>query len=74
MKWDRSPAFTAVLKAARGPSKLAKALGITPQSISGWSEVPLHHLNAVSAFTGIPKEKIRPDHFRKTHHQPEGNL
>lgn len=50
-------------KAAGGPSKLAKALGITSQAVSQWRCVPAGYVMAVERLTGISKHKLRPDVF-----------
>ena len=44
-------------------SALAKHLGITRQAISDWPAVPIDRLRDVEKFTGIPREKLRPDIF-----------
>ena len=44
-------------------SKLAQHLGVTRQAISDWPAVPIDRLKEVEAFTGIPREKLRPDIF-----------
>ncbi len=43
---------------------LARHLRISPSTISEWRAVPVHHLGAISLFTGIPREKLRPDIFQ----------
>lgn len=45
-------------------SRLARHLGVTRQAISDWPVVPIDRLKAVEKFTGIPREKLRPDIFR----------
>jgi len=45
-------------------SALAKHLGVTRQAISDWDAVPINRLKEVEQFTGIPREKLRPDIFR----------
>ena len=42
----------------------ARALGLTPGAISQWKRVPVKHLLAVEAATGIPRERLRPDLYR----------
>ena len=44
---------------------LAKHLGVTRQAISDWPAVPIDRLRDVEKFTGIPREKLRPDIFVK---------
>ncbi len=45
-------------------SALARHLGVTRQAISDWPLVPIDRLKEVEKFTGIPREKLRPDIFR----------
>lgn len=55
--------FSEWLKAERGNlTKLADAIGVTYGAIPQWKGiVPTERLFAVSAFTGIPMEELRPD-------------
>lgn len=45
-------------------SELARHLGVTRQAISDWPVVPIDRLKQVEKFTGIPRERLRPDIFR----------
>lgn len=50
------------LKQKRGrQTELARAIGTTPGNICQWKRVPAERVMEVSAITGIPKEKLRPD-------------
>ena len=42
-------------------SALAARLKISPSAISMWEQVPTERVGAVSQFTGIPVEDLRPD-------------
>jgi len=42
---------------------LARHLDITRGAISQWDRIPEERLEAVSAFTGLPKHVLRPDLF-----------
>lgn len=56
--------FKEFLKAKHGNlSRLAETLGLAPATVHGWHRVPAEHANAVAAFTGIPREILRPDVF-----------
>ena len=44
-------------------SMLARELGVKPQAISQWTEVPVARVKAVSDATGIPPHLMRPDHW-----------
>jgi DNA-binding transcriptional regulator YdaS (Cro superfamily) len=53
------------IRAKKGlQSRLAKHLGVTRQAISDWPAVPIDRLKEVEKFTGVPREKLRPDIFR----------
>jgi DNA-binding transcriptional regulator YdaS (Cro superfamily) len=40
---------------------LAKALGMSPQSLMEWRRVPSHRILQVEKLTGIDRKKLRPD-------------
>jgi DNA-binding transcriptional regulator YdaS (Cro superfamily) len=44
-------------------SELATSLNITPAAIKQWQIVPADKLVAIEAFTGIPRQELRPDLF-----------
>jgi DNA-binding transcriptional regulator YdaS (Cro superfamily) len=54
-----------IIRAAGGPTKLAKALGRRHTTILGWKRVPAEHAAAVSCITSIPRHEIRPDLWEK---------
>ena len=43
---------------------LAAELGIAPQGISQWKQIPGRHVRAMERITGIHREQLRPDLFR----------
>lgn len=51
----------AALRAAGGPSALARALGLVPSAVTQWRSVPPRRVPAVAAITGIPRHVLRPD-------------
>jgi DNA-binding transcriptional regulator YdaS (Cro superfamily) len=54
-------------KAGRGTRiRLAEKLGITHGAISQWTHVPAGRVLAVESFLGIPKEKLRPDLYKRS--------
>ena len=56
----------ALLSATPGlRAKVARELGITRASVLKWREIPAHRLLDVERITGIPREALRPDLFRK---------
>lgn len=50
---------------AGGISKLAKAIGIRHTSIYVWKKIPAGRIIAIETATGIPRERLRPDLYRK---------
>ncbi|MBA8820679.1 hypothetical protein BRY73_23935 [Ochrobactrum sp. P6BS-III] len=49
-------------KKALGYSKdLARRLGVTPQAISQWKNVPASRVIAVERATGVSRHDLRPD-------------
>lgn len=44
-----------------GQDKLAKLIGVTPQAVSQWDEVPPLRVLAVEAASGVPRHELRPD-------------
>jgi DNA-binding transcriptional regulator YdaS (Cro superfamily) len=60
-KHTRSKLLTSVLKASGGPSLLAKALGVSPQAVIMWKQVPAAKVLAVEEISGVRREILRPD-------------
>lgn len=59
-----------IIEKAGGAQKLSEALGITRPAILHWRSrgldtPPIHHAEAIEALTGIPKEKIWVEHYKK---------
>jgi len=44
-----------------GISQLARALGLSQPTVSGWRRVPPHRVIAIEALTGISRRILRPD-------------
>lgn len=65
--WPRKQTATidqglnAAIEKAGGVRRLAVAIGISAPAVGKWRRVPAERLPAVSAVTGIPREKLRPD-------------
>jgi DNA-binding transcriptional regulator YdaS (Cro superfamily) len=61
----------AVLKAAsRG--EIARRLGINLSAVSRWfkrGQIPSERVVAVEGITGVPRERLRPDLYRKRNGQ-----
>jgi DNA-binding transcriptional regulator YdaS (Cro superfamily) len=58
-----APALRKIRRTHGLQSALARHLGVTRQAISDWTAVPITRLKDVEKFTGIPREKLRPDIF-----------
>lgn len=54
-------ALDRALKAAGGPTALAKGLEISVQAIGQWEMVPPLRVIAVEKLTGVPRSELRPD-------------
>ncbi|MDE2105908.1 MAG: helix-turn-helix domain-containing protein [Patescibacteria group bacterium] len=52
------PTTHEIVKAAGGPVKLAAALGIHYSTISGWKQIPAHHVLRVAQLSGVPLEHV----------------
>jgi DNA-binding transcriptional regulator YdaS (Cro superfamily) len=48
-----------------GKRALARGLGIREQAINNWKRVPRNRIMAVERLTGVPKEILAPDIFRR---------
>ncbi len=44
---------------------LARHLGISPAAVSKWDRIPAERVVEVESFTGIPRERLRPDLYRR---------
>ena len=58
---DKSEALRRAIEKAGGLAELAAPLGITPQAVSQWDEVPPLRVLAVEAASGVPRHELRPD-------------
>jgi DNA-binding transcriptional regulator YdaS (Cro superfamily) len=53
------------IERAGSQRKLARLLGITQQALAKWTSVPAHQIIAVERATGVPREQLRPDLYRR---------
>ena len=60
------------VKAAGSISKLARALGVSPQAVWQWREIPVRHVLSIERIFGIPREELRPDLYRRDRTRPSG--
>lgn len=49
------------MKAAGGLNALARLLGIKPQSIIKWHNIPAKRIIQIEKATGIPRQKLAPE-------------
>jgi DNA-binding transcriptional regulator YdaS (Cro superfamily) len=61
----RDEGLSLAIEAAGSINKLARALGMSQQALSEWRSVPAGRIVQVEAITGVPREKLRPDLYRK---------
>ncbi len=45
-------------------SAFAEALGVKPQAVSQWTDIPIRRVIEIERITGIPREQLRPDLYR----------
>lgn len=57
----RNPGLNLAIQAAGSISELARQLGISQPSVSGWKRVPAERVIAVEAVTGVDRAILRPD-------------
>ena len=57
----KSKALERAIEAVGGIDKLAGPLGITPQAVSQWDEVPPLRVLAVERVSGVSRQELRPD-------------
>lgn len=65
LKRESAAAFARVVSSVGTYTALAKKLGVTPGAVTQWQYVPIRHVATVEAITGIPREQLRPDFFKK---------
>jgi DNA-binding transcriptional regulator YdaS (Cro superfamily) len=61
----RTAGLIAAIEAAGGIRALARALGLAHPSVLRWTEVPTRYLLQIEQITGVPREKLRPELYRK---------
>lgn len=70
----RDRGVTLAIEAAGGVGPLARKLGISQPSVSGWIRVPADRVAAVETATGVARALLRPDLFEaeRTAAAPDG--
>ena len=54
------------IDAAGSISELARRIGLARQAVQQWQAVPAHQIIAVEKATGVPREELRPDLYRRS--------
>jgi hypothetical protein len=61
----RNPIINKAAKKFGGIVAMSKALGLSRGAASLWDEIPVDHVHKLEKLTGIPREVLRPDIFRR---------
>jgi TorA maturation chaperone TorD len=59
----RDTGLEAAIQAAGGVGELARRLGLSQPSVSGWKRIPAERVAVVADATGLAREVLRPDLF-----------
>lgn len=70
----RDPGLDAAIRAAGGVGELARRLGVSQPSVSGWKRIPAERISAVEAATGLKRDQLRPDLYQATPPRDELDL
>lgn len=57
----RTPLIAKVVAKAGSVKAVAQAVGLTPQAVSLWTQIPTDKIEAIEQLTGIPAAELRPD-------------
>lgn len=62
-----------IIDRAGGPAKVARLLGLKSHTaVLKWKKIPDRRIVALEAATGIPREELRPDLFKRAPLQKVG--
>lgn len=50
-----------IIKAAGGPSRVARELGRSHATVLGWKKVPAEHARRIAQIAGLEPADVRPD-------------
>jgi DNA-binding transcriptional regulator YdaS (Cro superfamily) len=62
---SKDPGLQAAIDAVGGLRALARLLGISASAIAQWRRVPAHRIVEIELGTGVPREILRPDLYRR---------
>jgi TorA maturation chaperone TorD len=71
---NRDPGLDAAIRAAGGVGELARRLGVSQPSVSGWKRIPAERIAAAEAATGLKRDQLRPDLFHADPPRDETDL
>ena len=54
------------VEAVGGWRSLGRKLGMNYQTIQSWKQIPAKHIVEIEKATGIPREKLRPELYRRS--------
>lgn len=61
----RNPIIFKAAQKLGGIVAMSQALGLSRGAASQWTEIPIDHVAKLERLTGIPREVLRPDIFRR---------
>jgi hypothetical protein len=62
---NKNAGLLKVLDAAGGVMALARMLNLNHAVVSRWHQVPAHWIIEIENKTGVPREQIRPELYRR---------
>ena len=64
-EFDQSEGLQRAIAVAGSTRALARLLGVSPQAILKWRDVPAHWIIEMEKVTKVPREQLRPELYRK---------
>ena len=65
MRKKLEPGLRAAIDAVGTRYRLAKLVGVTPTAVLAWTRVPNDRIIDVERVTGVDREELRPDLFKR---------
>ena len=59
------PGLLRAIEIAGSGEVLARRLGITRQALQQWDKIPAKYLIPIERLTGVPREELRPELYRR---------
>jgi DNA-binding transcriptional regulator YdaS (Cro superfamily) len=60
-QFEDEPGLRLAVDKVGSKRRLARLLGLTQQTVYGWTRLPVKHLDVIERQLGIPRERLRPD-------------